>query len=142
MLLYCETVVNTQMQLHLVFGLKLYHLGAIPKESCFSKWHLQEQWINTCCNLVIFYWKLHSRSASLQEPSGKVIGLFLNSSLYYKFWAYNNILREDELHILREYELVNYILCFRYAFLMLVITTITSVRMSSLHILGEDELEN
>ena len=85
------------MQLHLVFGLKLYHLGAIPKESCFSKWHLQEQWINTCCNLVIFYWKLHSRSASLQEPSGKVIGLFLNSSLYYKFWAYNNILREDEL---------------------------------------------
>ena len=48
----------------------------------------------------------------------------------------------SSLHILREDELVNYILCFRYAFLMLVITTISSGRMSSLHILGEDELEN
>ena len=88
------------MQLHLVFGFKLYHLGAIPVESYLSKWHvlrLQEKWINTCCNLVTFYWKLHIRSALLEEPSGKVIGLFLNSSLYYKFWAYNNILREDEL---------------------------------------------
>ena len=48
------------MQLHLVFGLKLYHLGANPKEAYLSKWHvlrLQEQWINTCCNLVIFYWE-------------------------------------------------------------------------------------
>ena len=45
------------MQLHLVFGLKLYYLGAIPKESYLSKWRLQEQWINTCCNLVIFYWE-------------------------------------------------------------------------------------
>ena len=33
-------------------------------------------------------------------------------------------------------------LWFRYAFLMLVVTTISSGRMSSLHILGEDELEN
>ena len=48
----------------------------------------------------------------------------------------------SSLHILREDELVNYILCFRYAFLMLVITIISSGRMRSLHILSEDELEN
>ena len=48
------------MQLHLVFGFKLYHLGTIPVESHSSKWHvlrLQEKWINTCCNLVTFYWE-------------------------------------------------------------------------------------
>ena len=88
------------MQLHLVFGLKLYHLGAIPKESYLSKWHvlrLQEQWINTCCNLVIFYWETPQPQRFASRTFREGHWVVLNSSLYYKFWAYNNILREDEL---------------------------------------------
>ena len=159
------------MQLHLVFGFKLYHLGAIPVESYLSKWHvlrLQEKWINTCCNLVTFYWetphpqrfawrtfreghwvvlKLISLLQILgvqQYPQGgwarELYTLFSVCLSYVGY--YHNILREDELVTYPRWgwaRELNFVLSINF---MLAVSTISSGRMSSLHILSEDELEN
>ena len=167
------------MQLHLVFGFKLYHLGTIPVESHLSKWHvlrLQEKWINTCCNLVTFYWETPhpQRFAWRTFREGHWVVLKLISLLQILgvqqypqggwatypqgVWArelytlfsvclpyvgcYHNILREDELVTYPRWgwaRELNFVLSINF---MLVVSTISSGRMSSLHILSEDELEN
>ena len=130
------------MQLHLVFGFKLYHLGAIPVESYLSKWHvlrLQEEWNNTCCNLVTFYWETPhpQRFAWRTFREGHWVVLKLISLLQilgvqqYPQGGWARYISSGRMSSRTIYGPLHY---------HGACHLISSGRMSSLHILSEDEL--
>ena len=73
--------------------------------------------------------------------SGRMSSRTIHCSLYYHGACHHNILREDELATYPQggWALEQFFVLFTT---MVVVTTISSGRMSSLHILREDELED